>query len=125
MRVVPAAILFLVAAGAHSAAAEKTGPRGNPADHWAYRPLRKPPLPEPKRQDWVRNPVDLFILARLESEGFEPSPEADPVTLLRRSSLDLVGLPPSPADVEEFLSDTRPDAYERWIDRLLASPHHG
>ena len=126
MRAIQAALLCFVAAGsAPGAEAEKVPARKDPAGHWAYRPLRKPALPEPKRKDWARNPIDLFILARLESEGIEPAPEADPVTLLRRASLDLVGLPPSPEEVDELLSDPRPDAHERWVDRLLASPHHG
>ena len=77
------------------------------------------------RRAWVRNPIDAFILARLEREGIEPSPEADRVTLLRRLSFDLTGLPPTPEEVEAFLADNRPDAYERAVDRLLASPHYG
>jgi len=126
MRAVPAAILCLAIAGlARAAETAKSPVCKDPASHWAYRPLRKPHLPEVKRKDWTRNPIDTFILARLESEGLEPSPEADLVTLLRRAGLDLVGLPPSPAEVDEILSDGRPDAYERWVDRLLASPHHG
>src|SRR5262249_9676692 len=74
---------------------------------------------------WVRNPIDRFILARLEKEGLTPSPEADRVTLLRRVSLDLLGLPPSPEEVEAFRNDPRPGAYERAVDRLLQSPHYG
>ncbi|PYM13013.1 MAG: hypothetical protein DME18_10020, partial [Verrucomicrobia bacterium] len=82
-----------------------------------------PPLV--KRPGWARNPIDRFVLARLEQEGIAASPEAGRATLIRRLSLDLCGLPPSPEEVEEFLRDTRPDAYERVVDRLLASPHYG
>src|SRR5205807_2729142 len=74
---------------------------------------------------WLRNSLDRFILARLEKEGLSPSPEADRVTLIRRLSLDLLGLLPTPAEVDAFLADDRPDAYERLVDRLLASPHYG
>ena len=78
-----------------------------------------------KRGDWVRNGIDAFVLAQLEELGLAPSPEADRPTLIRRLCVDLLGLPPSPAEVEEFVADTRPDAYERLVDRLLASPHYG
>ena len=73
----------------------------------------------------IANPIDAFILARLEKEKIQPSPEADRVTLIRRLSLDLLGLPPTPAEVDEFLNDPRPDTYERLVERLLASPHYG
>ena len=93
--------------------------------HWAYvKPVRPSP-PDVKRPDWVRNPIDRFILARLEKEGLQPSPEASRETLIRRLSLDLIGLPPSPAEIDAFLNDRRPDAYERLVDRLFASPHYG
>jgi len=93
--------------------------------HWAFLPPQRPPLPEVRGSGWVRNPIDAFILARLEREGLTPAPEAERATLIRRASLDLLGLPPSPAEREAFLADPRPDAYERLVDRLLASPHHG
>lgn len=93
--------------------------------HWAYLPPQRPPLPEVRDQSWPRNPIDRFILATLERQGLRPSPEADRATLLRRLSLDLTGLPPSPAEVAAFLADRSPDAYERQVDRLLASPHYG
>ena len=96
-----------------------------PAKHWAYvRPV-KPTPPAVKHTDLVRNPIDNFLLARLEQEGLSYSPEASKETLARRLSLDLIGLPPTPAELAEFLRDTRPDAYERLVDRLLASPHFG
>jgi mono/diheme cytochrome c family protein len=93
--------------------------------HWAFQPVVRPSPPEVRNGSWARNPVDRFILARLEGEGYTPSPEADRVTLIRRVSLDLIGLPPSPAEVADFVADTRPDAYDRVVDRLLASPHYG
>ena len=93
--------------------------------HWAYRPPVRISPPAVNDTYWPRNPIDNFVLARLESEGVKPSPQADRETLIRRVSLDLIGLPPSVKDVDEFLADRRPDAYERLVDRLLASPHYG
>jgi hypothetical protein len=95
-----------------------------PSSHWAFQPIVRPPLPAVRREGWARNPIDLFILARLEAEGLSPSPEADPITLLRRLSLDLTGLPPLLEDAERFAAE-EPGAYEREVDRLLASPHRG
>ncbi|AMV40269.1 PSD1 and planctomycete cytochrome C domain-containing protein [Planctomyces sp. SH-PL62] len=95
------------------------------SDHWAFLPPQSPPIPEPALADRARNPIDRFILARLEQEGIEPSPEADRRTLIRRLSLDLVGLPPTPDEIDGFLADDRPDAYERLVDHLLASPRYG
>ena len=83
--------------------------------HWAYVPPKRPDLPEVKAKAWPRNAIDNFILARLESEGLKPSPEADKATLIRRVTFDLTGLPPTPAEVDAFLRDKSPDAYEkRW-----------
>jgi mono/diheme cytochrome c family protein len=93
--------------------------------HWAFQPPVRPKEPPVKNESWVRNPIDRFILARLEKEGITPSPEADRVTLIRRVSLDLLGLPPAVEEVDAFLADRRPDAYERLVDRLLQSPHYG
>ncbi len=98
---------------------------GGEARHWAYVTPVKPPLPVVKAKTWVRNPIDNFILARLEKSGLKPSPEADRATLIRRLTLDLIGLPPTPKEIDAFLADKRPDAYERVVDRLLASPHYG
>ncbi|HKB42143.1 MAG TPA: DUF1549 domain-containing protein, partial [Gemmataceae bacterium] len=92
---------------------------------WAYVAPRRPALPAVKRTDWARNAIDLFILARLEREGLSPSPAASSQTLLRRLSLDLLGLPPAPAEIDAFLADRRPDAYERMVERYLASSHYG
>jgi hypothetical protein len=95
------------------------------AEHWAFRRPRRLPPPRVKDAAWVRNPIDAFILARLEGEGLKPSPEADRYTLIRRLSLDLIGLPPTPPEVEAFVHDSSPDAYEQLVDRLLTSPHYG
>jgi hypothetical protein len=94
-------------------------------DHWSFQPPRRPPAPEVKDTAWVRNPIDRFVLARLEKAGVKPSPEADRHTLLRRLQLDLTGLPPTPQEIQDFLGDRSPDAYEKVVDRLLASPHYG
>src|SRR5262249_51884865 len=93
--------------------------------HWAFVPPRQVPLPKVKQSDWVRNPIDAFVLARLEAEGLAPSPQADKTTLLRRVSLDLVGLPPTPEEVDAFLADNSRSAYEKVVDRLLQSPQYG
>ena len=95
------------------------------AQHWAFVPPKRPPLPAVKQKAWPQNPVDRFILARLEQAGLTPSPEADRRTLIRRVTLDLTGLPPIPAEVDAFLADHKPGAYERVVDRLLQSPHYG
>ena len=93
--------------------------------HWAYvRPVR-PAMPLVKNTDWSRSAIDRFVLARLEKEGLRPSPDASKAVVLRRLSFDLIGLPPSPAEVDAFVRDTSPDAYERQVDRLLRSPQFG
>jgi mono/diheme cytochrome c family protein len=93
--------------------------------HWAFIPPVRPALPAVKNAGWVRNPIDRFVLARLDKEGLAPSPEAERATLLRRLSFDLIGLPPAPAEVDAFLKDKSPRAYEKQVDRLLGSPHYG
>ena len=95
------------------------------ASHWAWSPPRRSEFPKVSDRGWVKNGIDRFIAARLESSGLKPSAEADRPTLIRRLSLDLTGLPPSPDEVAAFVADRRPDAYERLVDRLLASPHFG
>ncbi len=94
-------------------------------NHWAFKPPVRPPLPAVSNKKWVRNPIDDFVLARLDKEHLKPSAEADRVTLIRRVTLDLTGLPPTIEEVNDFVSDRRPDAYERMVERLLASPHYG
>lgn len=92
---------------------------------WAFRPPRRRDPPKVKNAAWVRNPVDAFLLAAMEKKGLKPSPEADRRTLVRRAYLDLTGLPPSVEEVREFVNDTRSDAWERLVEKLLASPHYG
>jgi mono/diheme cytochrome c family protein len=93
--------------------------------HWAFAPLRKPEIPHLPARAWARNPIDLFVLARLQAEGLTPATDANQQTLIRRVTLDLTGLPPTPSEVDAFLADTAPDAYERLVDRLLKSPRYG
>jgi len=93
--------------------------------HWAFRPIQRPEPPAVRSEEWVRNPIDRFILAKLEAEGVEPAPEADKYTLIRRVSLDLTGLPPAPAEIRDFVNDGSEDAYEKLVERLLESPHYG
>ncbi|NBX30080.1 DUF1549 domain-containing protein [bacterium] len=93
--------------------------------HWSFIPPSRPTPPAVSNEDWVRNPVDRFILHRLEKEGLEPAPEADRRTLARRVALDITGLPPDPALVDGFVSDSRPDAYEHLVDALMAMPEWG
>ena len=93
--------------------------------HWAFQPVRAGQLPAVKDAAWARNDVDRFIRAALEAKGLRPSPEADRRTLIRRVSFDLIGLPPTPEEVDAFVKDTSPQAWERVVDRLLASPHYG
>jgi hypothetical protein len=93
--------------------------------HWAYVKPTRPELPKVRRQDWVRNPIDAFVLARLDREQLTPSVQADRARLLRRVSLDLIGIPPSIKEVDAFLNDERSDAYRRVVKRLLASPQYG
>jgi Protein of unknown function (DUF1553)/Protein of unknown function (DUF1549)/Planctomycete cytochrome C len=93
--------------------------------HWAFLPVREVKPPKVRNEKWVRNPIDAFVLSRLEAEKIQPSPEADRVTLIRRLSLDLTGLPPTPKEVADFVADPDKDAYEHLVERLLASPHYG
>ena len=103
-------------------------PPGDPASAvslWSLRPVQRSEPPNVDRDGWVRNPIDAFVLSKLESEGLEPSPQAGRRTLIRRISLDLTGLLPSPAEVREFVGDGEPGAYARLVERLLESPHYG
>jgi mono/diheme cytochrome c family protein len=104
---------------------EVAGGKPSKLDHWAFKAPVRPALPVLKNKSWVQNPVDAFILAKLDKEGLKPSPEADRATLLRRLSLDLIGLPPTPKEVDAFVNDKLPDAYQKVVERLLASPHYG
>ena len=93
--------------------------------HWAYTPPVETTPQSAALASWIRSPIDAHILARLEAEGIQPSPEAERRTLVRRLYFDITGLPPEPAAVDRFVLDNRPDAYERLVDELLASPHYG
>ncbi|MBU6401956.1 MAG: DUF1549 domain-containing protein, partial [Verrucomicrobia bacterium] len=92
---------------------------------WAFRRPQAPPLPRVKNRRWPKSPIDRFILAKLEANHLTPSPRADKRTLLRRATFDLIGLPPTPAEIDAFLNDRSPDAFAKVLDRLLASPHYG
>jgi hypothetical protein len=93
--------------------------------HWAFQPVRQPPLPAVRESEWVRNPIDRFVLARLEGKEWQPAPPAEPRALLRRLYLDVIGLPPTPGQQEAFLRDSSPDALDRVVRDLLARPSHG
>ncbi|MBI3852436.1 MAG: DUF1549 domain-containing protein [Verrucomicrobia bacterium] len=94
-------------------------------NHWAFKPPTRPAVPKLRGNHWASTPIDNFILGRLEKEKLKPSPEADKATLLRRLSLDLIGLPPTIAELDAFLADKSPDAYDKQVERLLKSPHYG
>jgi hypothetical protein len=102
-----------------------TPPPQPKAKHWAFQPVERPAVPLVKNTAWVRNPIDAFIAARHEAKGLTPAPEAEKRKLIRRLSLDLIGLPPTLAEIEAFVNDPAPDAYERLVERLLQSPHYG
>lgn len=103
---------------------ELAGNEGH-SDHWSFNTVQRPEIPLIRLHAWIRTPIDSFVLAKLEQANFEPSREANRRTLIRRLSLDLLGLPPAPADVQAFVDDSRPDAYEQLVDRLLNSQHFG
>tara|TARA_R110002072_G_scaffold303099_1_gene493388 strand:- start:75373 stop:78447 length:3075 start_codon:yes stop_codon:yes gene_type:complete len=112
--------------GAKAAADDKPSTDGRPtSNHWAFQTIRRPTLPEVKNASWLLNEVDAFVLARLESEGLRPSPEASRSTLIRRLYLDLLGILPTPEESRNFVNDDQPFAYERLVDRLLVSPRYG
>ena len=92
---------------------------------WAFQPIRRPPLPKVCNAGWPRSAIDYFILARLEAEGLEPVKPADRRTLIRRATFDLIGLPPTPGEIESFVRDSSPEAFAKVVERLLASPHYG
>jgi mono/diheme cytochrome c family protein len=102
-----------------------TGLTDTARHHWAYQPVKKPAIPANKNQQWCRTPVDAFVLQKLEAKQMLPAPDADRETLLRRATYDLIGLPPTPAEIDAFVRDVSPNAFEKVVDRLLASPHYG
>ncbi|MBI3192307.1 MAG: DUF1549 domain-containing protein, partial [Pedosphaera parvula] len=103
----------------------KAGSWAYGGNHWAFQPVRKPVEPAVQGKEWVATPVDAFILAKLEQQGLKPSPPADKRALLRRVTFDLIGLPPTPAEIKSFLEDNSADAFAKVVDRLLASKHYG
>ena len=122
-RLAPKQVALLTAwikQGANWPASETVRP-----NHWSYNKPTRPTLPEVKQREWIQNAVDAFVLARLEKQGLQPSPKAERARLIRRVYLDLIGLPPSIQEVEAFLKDERPEAFESVVDRLLKSPRYG
>ena len=97
----------------------------NKTNHWAWQPVKKEPIPQVSNPDWCQTPIDNFILAKLDANGLKPNPPADKRTLIRRATFDLIGLPPTPEEVQDFLNDNSADAFANVVDRLLASPHYG
>jgi hypothetical protein len=119
---------WVVVLGAGAAWAQPTRPERPatpPERHWAFQAVRCPPVPAVRDRSWVRTPIDAFVLARLEQKGLQPAPPADPRTLLRRVYLDLIGLPPTPAEQRAFLADPSPDVFACVVDDLLARPQYG
>jgi hypothetical protein len=119
-----------IESGAHlpSAPVVQQGTKSITADdrnHWAFKPIRKPQTPEPKQKGWARTPIDRFILSKLEEKGLQPAPAASKLTLLRRVTFDLTGLPPTLDEISAFEKDEAPDAFAKVVDRLLASPRYG
>ena len=109
----------------HTIPAISLAARKDKEKSWAYQTPKRPNLPTVKNKKWVRNPIDAFILAKLEEKGLAPSPTADRTTLIRRLTFDLTGLPPTVKEIEAFVKDKSPNAYEKVVDRLLASPQYG
>lgn len=129
MRCTALTILFVIASGTQLRAADAPAAKSDPRrQHWAFIPPTRPDVPRIKEVAWARNAIDYFIRARLEKEGLKPSPEADPITLIRRLSLDLIGLPPTVREVDAFVKEyaVKPEAaYAALVERLLSSPHYG
>ena len=121
--------LLLIGLGSATIASDDVAPpetfKADQREHWSFQPAKRPAIPEVRDKAWIRNPIDRFVGAAQEAMDFTPAPEADRVALIRRVTFDLTGLPPSLAEVRAFLEDRRSDAYEKVVDRLLASPHHG
>src|ERR1017187_5798868 len=97
----------------------------NKTNHWAWQPIKRRPVPAVSDPSWCQTPVDNFILAKLDSNGLKPNPPADKRTLIRRATFDLIGLPPTPEEVQDFVNDPSTNAFPKVVDRLLASPHYG
>jgi mono/diheme cytochrome c family protein len=114
-----------VETGAPYPVAAKTAAPSRDPNHWAFQPPRDPPVPAAQNAAWVKSPLDNFILEKIEAAGLSPAPPADRRTLIRRVTFDLTGLPPTPVEIEAFLTDDRPEAFADLVDRLLASPAYG
>jgi hypothetical protein len=119
------AVLVALALAASAGASNDLPFSAEQLRHWAYQPVQKPAVPTVKQRAWVKTPVDAFILAKLEAQGLKPALRADKLTLLRRATFDLTGLPPTPAEIKAFLDDKSPRAFEKVVDRLLASAAYG
>jgi hypothetical protein len=124
-KTVKAVLALLALACSVWAAADDLPFTAEQLNHWAYQKVNKPKQPVVRNRAWVKTPVDAFVLAKLEVKGLKPSPAADKITLLRRATFDLTGLPPTPEEVAAFLADNSPKAFEKVVDRLLASPRYG
>jgi hypothetical protein len=120
-----ASLLAIGLLAGHDSLLQSAEPRPASETSWAFRAPHKPAPPTIRHRDWITNPVDAFVLAKVEAKGLLPSARADKLTLLRRVTIDLIGLPPTVAEQEAFLADPSGDAYEKVVDRLLASPHYG
>lgn len=116
---------FLLLASNLSAAAKEPDTSNRSSEHWAFKPIVRPALPVTKDSNWARNAIDAFIEKKLQTDGLTSSPETDRATLIRRLKFDLLGLPPTPEEVQAFVADPAGDAYEKLVDRYLASPHFG
>jgi len=120
-KLIPIACMLLICVLAARAAENKSAQR----THWGFIAPVRPAVPQVDDHGWARNPIDHFILSKLKAEGLQPSPQADKVTLIRRLYLDLLGLPPAIDEVDRFVKDDSPDAYDKLVEKLLASPHYG
>jgi hypothetical protein len=124
MKIIPVGLFLLSVPLSFGAADKEAAFIGNRGAYWAFQKVSRPPVPS-LSDVWVRNPIDAFVLEGLEVKQLKPSPALDKASLLRRLTLDLIGLPPTPAELNAFLADRSPQAYEKVVDRLLASPHYG
>jgi len=117
-----AAALAGPAAGQEASGSKPVAPA---RPHWSYQPVQNPPLPEVNQTNWVRGPIDAFVLRAIEAKALTPSADADRAAFIRRATLDVWGVIPTPEEVSAFVKDAAPDAYEKLVDRLLASPRYG
>ena len=111
-------VLGLAAVALHSADVHTFTPAQK--NYWAFQPVAKPTPPAVKNQQWVQNPIDAFVLQKLEAQNLQPNPRAGKLTLLRRTTIDMTGLPPTQEEIQQYLSDQSPNAWEKVVDRLLA-----